>query len=139
MEHANSTSDPKAFYRRYNACCNAHDFAGLGEFVAPDVRVNGEVWGLARYQQGLEAVITAFPDYRWHLDGLLADGDWLAARFTDQGTHLGPFLGVGPTGRIVTTLEFAFYRLERGKITEVWVTADNLGTLRQLGALPDQG
>jgi predicted ester cyclase len=30
------------------------------------------------------------------------------------------------------TQEFAFYRLESGKIVEVWVTADDLATLQQL-------
>lgn len=115
MEHITSKFDPKAFYRRYNACCNAHDLASLEAHVLPDIRVNGDVWGLARYQQGLEAVVAALPDYQWHLDGLLADGDWLAARFTDRGTHWGPFLGVAPTGRTVTTFEFAFYRLDGGR------------------------
>ena len=35
-------------------------------------------------------------------------------------------------GRRVATEEFAFYRVAAGKITEVWVTADNLGLLAQL-------
>lgn len=88
MELVTSDFDPKAFSRRSNACCNAHDVASLDAFVLPDIRVNGEFWGLARYQHGLEAVVMAFPDYQWHLDDLLADGDWLAARFTDRRTHL---------------------------------------------------
>jgi predicted ester cyclase len=41
-------------------------------------------------------------------------------------------LGVPPTGKFVETQEFAFYRLEGGKIVEVWVTADDLATLRRL-------
>lgn len=49
MEHVTSKFDSKAFYRRYNA----HDFASL------------------------EAVVAAFLNYQWHLDSLLADGDWL--------------------------------------------------------------
>jgi predicted ester cyclase len=31
-----------AFYRRYNACCNAHDVDRLGEFVAAHVEIDGE-------------------------------------------------------------------------------------------------
>ncbi len=127
-----SDEDNKALYRRYNARCNAHDFESLGEFVAEDVVVNGEIQGLAGYQEGLAAVASAFPDYRWQIDHLIAEDDWLAAHFADSGTHRGTFLGVPPTGKAIETQEFAFYRLEGGKIVEVWVTADDLATLRQL-------
>jgi steroid delta-isomerase-like uncharacterized protein len=127
-----SDEDNKALYRRYNARCNAHDFESLGEFVAKDVVVNGEIQGLAGYQEGLAAVASAFPDYRWQIDHLIAEDDWLAAHFSDSGTHRGTFLGVPPTGKAIETQEFAFYRLEGGKIVEVWVTADDLATLRQL-------
>jgi predicted ester cyclase len=121
-----------AFYRRYNACCNAHAFDRLHEFVASDVRVNGAEQGLEAYVAGLRAVVAAFPDYRWDLRHLLIDGECIAAHFVDTGTHRGEFLGAPATGRAVTTQEFAVYRVEAGRIAEVWVTADNLGLLEQL-------
>lgn len=124
----------KAVYRRYLARCNAHDFESLGEFVTENVVVNGQPRGLADYQAGLARIITAFPNYHWELSHLLAEGNWLAAHFIDTGTHHGVFLGVNATGEAIVTSEFAFYRLAGGKIVEVWVTADNLGTLKQLGA-----
>jgi predicted ester cyclase len=114
-----------SFYRDYLAACNAHDFDALGAFVAPDVVVNGEPQGLDGYVAGLRAVVAEFPDYRWELRHLLTDGDWLAAHFTDTGTHPS-------TGRPVRTQEFAFYRLAGGRIAEVWVTADNLAVREQI-------
>jgi steroid delta-isomerase-like uncharacterized protein len=121
-----------AFYRRYNACCNAHRFDDLAEFVARDVVVNGTDRGLDAYADGLRAVIRAFGDYRWELRHLVADEPWIAAHFTDTGTHGGSFLGVPATGRSVSTQEFAFYRVRAGRIAEVWVTADDLHLLQQL-------
>jgi predicted ester cyclase len=121
-----------AFYRRYNDVCNAHDFSRLGEFVAEDVHVNGELQGLDGYIAGLQAVVAAFPDYRWDLRHLLVDGSWVAAHFIDAGTHRGAFLGVAATGRSVTTQEFAFYRVDEHRIREVWVTADDLSLREQL-------
>jgi predicted ester cyclase len=121
-----------AFYRRYNACCNEHRFEDLGDFVASDVVVNGTECGLDAYAEGLRAVVRAFPDYRWELRHLLVDEPWIAAHFADTGTHRGPFLGVAATGRSVSTQEFAFYRLDAGRIAEVWVTADDLDLLNQL-------
>ncbi|MDA0140805.1 ester cyclase [Solirubrobacter sp. CPCC 204708] len=63
---------------------------------------------------------------------LVVDEPWIAAHFSDTGTHDGPFLGVPATGRRVSTQEFAFYRVDGDLITEVWVTADNLHLLGQL-------
>ncbi|MFW3171448.1 ester cyclase [Geodermatophilus sp. CPCC 206100] len=119
-------------YRRYNALCNAHRFDDLGEFVAEELEVNGERQGLADYAEGLTAVVRAFPDYRWDLRHLLVDDPWVSAHFVDTGTHRGPWLGVPATGRVVRTQEFSVYRWVDGRIREVWVTADDLGTLRQL-------
>jgi predicted ester cyclase len=113
----------EAFYRRYNAACNAHEFERLGEFVADDVWVNGEQQGLAGYVAGLEDVVARFPDYRWDLQHLLIDGDWLAAHFVDTGTH---------EGRAVTTHELALYRIVGERIVEVFVAADDLSVLEQL-------
>jgi len=35
---------------------------------------------------------------------------------------------------VIRTQEIAFYRVAGGRITDVWVTADDLGTLEQLRA-----
>lgn len=83
-------------------------------------------------KRDLEAVLEAFPDYRWNLQHLLIDGSWLAAHFADTGTHCGAVLGVPATGRAVSMQEFAFYRIAGDRIIEVWATADNLGLLQQL-------
>ena len=63
---------------------------------------------------------------------LFVDPPWLSAHFHDTGTHRGPFLGVPATGRRVRTQEFAVYRVEAGRIAEVWVAADNHALLAQL-------
>jgi predicted ester cyclase len=120
------------FYRRYNAVCNAHDFGRLGDFIAESIRVNGKAQTLDGYKAGLRQVVRAFPDYRWDLRHLLVDGEWLAAHFTDTGTHRDTAFDVPATGRFVRTQEFAFYRVVAGKIVEVWVTADDLDLLTQL-------
>jgi predicted ester cyclase len=125
-------AETAAFYRHYLAACNAHAFDRLQTFVAGDVWVNDRPLGLTAYVAGLRAVVRAFPDYHWELRSLLIEGDSIAAHFTDTGTHLGEFLGVAPTGRTVTTSEFAVYRLARDRIAQVWVTADNLTLLDQL-------
>ncbi len=134
MRWEHSPSDLVRWYREYNEVCNSHRFDLLSQYVHPDVQVNGDVQGLEGYVSGLEAVVAAFPDYRWQLQHVVETGDWLAAHFLDSGHQKGEFLGVPATGRYVQTQEFAFYRVTGGLIAEVWVSADNLRILEQLGA-----
>jgi predicted ester cyclase len=136
MDDTVAAPELEAFYRRYNLLCNEHRFDELGSFVAADVQVNDRTQGLRDYVRGLEAVVRAFPDYRWDLRHLLIQGSVIAAHFVDTGTHEGTFLGVPPTGRSVTTQEFAVYRVAAGRIAQVWVTADNLGLLSRLRGEP---
>jgi predicted ester cyclase len=121
-----------AFYRRYNACCNEHRFVDLAEFVARDVAIDGTERGLDAYAAELRAVVRSFPDYHCELRHLLVDSPWIAARLTDTGTHRGPFLGVPATGRSVAVPEFAFYRVDAGRIAEVWGSAFHVHLLEQL-------
>jgi predicted ester cyclase len=122
----------RAFYRRYNACCNGHRFDDLAQFVARDVVINGTDRGLDAYAENLRAVVRAFPDYRWELRHLLVDPPWIAAHLADTGTHRAPFLGVPATGRSVSTQEFAFYRIDADQINEVWGTAFDVHLLQQI-------
>ena len=121
-----------AFYRRYNRCCNEHRFEDLAEFVARDVAIDGTVRGLDAYAEELRAVIGAFPDFHWELRRLVVDPPWVAAHLTDTGTHRGSFLGVPATGRAVDVPEFAFYRIDAGRIAEVWGSAFGVHLLQQI-------
>ena len=82
----------------------------------------------------------AFPTGRWEIEDIVAEGDLIAARASFTGTHQGEFLGVPPTGRQVTVSAIHICRLADGKIVERWVNSDELGMLRQLGAIatPEQ-
>jgi predicted ester cyclase len=116
----------ETFYRRYLEHCNEHRFDELGDFVDPEVEVNGAPTGLDQYAAGLRSVIEAFPDYHWDLQHLLVDGDWLSAHLIDTGTHTGgPFLDLPPTGRTIRAHEFALYHLTTGKITASWGNLDS--------------
>jgi predicted ester cyclase len=125
-------TDLGAFYRRYNACCNAHRFDDVAEFVARDVVIDGTERGVGAYAEELRAVVRAFPDYRWELRRLVVEAPWIAAQFTDTGTHRGAFLGIEATGRSVAVPEFAFYRVDAGRIAEVWGSAFHVHLLDQL-------
>jgi predicted ester cyclase len=78
----------------------------------------------------------AFPDGCWELDDIVAEGDFVAARASFTGTHMGEFFGIPATGRRVRIGSMYICRFENGKIVERWANSDDLGMLRQLGVIP---
>lgn len=111
-------------YESYLACCNERRFDELGEFVDEHVSGSRSADGRTAYVDGIRALVSAFPDYRWELQDLVVEGGSLAARLTGQGTHTGPFLGIAPTGRRITTQELVVYRFADGRITHCWGDLD---------------
>ena len=109
-----------ALYERYLTRCNEHRFDELGEFVSEQVGGSGDVDGLAGYVDRLKVVSTGFPDYRWELQKVVVEEDMIAARLIGEGTHTGPFGGIPPTGRRISTQELVIYRFAEGKIVQCW-------------------
>jgi len=120
-----SRDELAAFYASYNDICNRHAFAELMDLVGEHLVVNGKVRTAEEYVADLHLVVDAFPDYEWAVQRLVIEDPWISAHFKDSGTHQGPWLGRPPSGERVETDEFAMYRLEDGRIAEIWVTADN--------------
>lgn len=93
--------------------------------------------GLAGHQAIVRLFRAAFPDQWWQIEDLIAEGDRVVARTTMTGTHTGDFFGIPPTGRGVTVSGVHILRIADGRIAEHWGTNDDLGLMRQLGAIPD--
>ena len=81
-------------------------------------------------------LVTAFPDIRFELDDMIAEGDKVAVRFTFRGTHQGVFQGIAPTGKQITYSALEIDRFVGGKFIEAWIVSDTLGMMQQLGAIP---
>ena len=78
-----------------------------------------------------------FPDAVSIIEDLIAEGDMVAARWSSRATHLGEYLGVPPTGNQVEFTGISVYRIEGGRIAESWTEEDELGLMRQIGAVPE--
>src|SRR5262249_6188591 len=68
------------------------------------------------------------------LRGMLPD---LKSRYTATGTDTVGYMGMPPTGKRIRTPAIQIFRLRHGKIVESWAARDDLGTLRQLGHMPE--
>ncbi|MCJ7445362.1 MAG: ester cyclase [Methanotrichaceae archaeon] len=93
--------------------------------------------------QGINDVVTAcraaFEDLNVTVEDMVAEGDTVAARFTARGIHKGPFMGLQPTGKPITMTGIEIFRIENGKIAELWGEANLLGLMQQLGIFPGFG
>lgn len=81
-------------------------------------------------------LFTAFPDFRVTIRDLISEGDQVAKVWTAEGTHQGEIFGIAPSGRQVKFDGITIYRVAEGKVVECTWSADNLGFLQQLGAIP---
>jgi predicted ester cyclase len=86
-------------------------------------------------------VRTAFPDARYTVDAVLADGDLVSGRWTMTGTQTGPLpdFGLAPTGRPVRMHGMEIFRVRDGRLAELWHQESVFSMLAQLGAVPTPG
>ncbi len=84
----------------------------------------------------MEAFLRGFPYLQNEIAFMIAAGDLVAAHQEWRGTHGGEFLGLDPTGKVVTFTSTAVLRIREGTISEAWDEVDMLAVFQQVGALP---
>jgi steroid delta-isomerase-like uncharacterized protein len=113
---------------------DAADDVFAQDYVRHDLRATQAAPGPEGQKQIARAFRAAFPDLQFEVEILIADGDYVAARWTAQGTHMGRWGDVDATGRFVTLSGVNIFRFESGRVTEIWNHRDDLGLQEQLGA-----
>jgi predicted ester cyclase len=91
------------FRRVYEEGLNWGNLAVADELIDPDFLDReahpGGNRGPESFRQLITMLRTAFPDLRFEIEDLIAEGDTVAGRLTMNGTHEGPLMGMSPTGR----------------------------------------
>ncbi len=136
-----SIEENKAVVRRFfEELLSTNNFAVADELLSPDFRFyfagSPVAMDLECYMEFLVARRAAFPDRRFVVEDMIAEGDKVSARFTMRGTHKGELRGIVPSGREVTMTGIDMIRLEEGKMVEDRVEVDQLGMMQQLGVIP---
>jgi steroid delta-isomerase-like uncharacterized protein len=116
-------------------CLTEGDLSVADQLVSPDFTGPG-----GKGPEGFKAMILplrqGFPDLRFMIQEMVAEGSRVVVRWTSQGTHRGMFASTAATGRQVSNEGIGIYRVEDGKIVESWSQVDRLGVLQQIGAVP---
>jgi steroid delta-isomerase-like uncharacterized protein len=139
-----STENNKALARRWlEEVWNQDDLSLIDELIAPNYVLHDPSRPGLRGRTGIRESVamfrTASPDLHFTIEDQIAEGDKVVTRYTIQGTHQGPLLGIAATGKQATLTGIDIYRIAESKIEEAWSNWDTLGMLQQLGAIPMPG
>lgn len=110
------------------------------DVVADDFEFSPHGLDAEEYLDGELAFYDAFPDLTNALDFMFADSNFVAFRWTFQGTHTGGG-GPGPleeyeaTHNEVDVTGINIARIEDGEIAEMWAEWDTLELCSQLGII----
>jgi predicted ester cyclase len=117
----------------------------VDEIVASDVVDHNKIIfaqpeGPGGVAEGIGMLLVAFPDLSATVERLVGEEDYVVAKVRMAGTNTGPYPRVPePTGRHTEWGSMVLFRMEDGKIAELWGVSDRMGMLTQLGILPDIG
>lgn len=126
------------FVRRQVALDNL-DAATLSSDYAEDCVVEspaaGTLQGAYAVDTARRAWFDAFPDLKYRTDRLVIDGDTVVQICTLEGTDIGGFMGLPPSGKTFRVPAVFTYQLKSGKITREQRVYDFTGLLVQIGTL----
>jgi steroid delta-isomerase-like uncharacterized protein len=127
--------------RYFNEVMNQGKLEVIDEIMAPNFAFSiptlpEPIRGPEGMKQFVTGLRTGFPDIHFTVERHIVDGNKAAARWIITGTHLGPFLGVPPSGHKVKDQGIDIFHIANGKIVNIWVNENDLGLLQQMGVIP---
>jgi predicted ester cyclase len=135
-----SIEENKAIVRRYwYELWNEKKGHVMDEIASSDLVLHfpkGQAHQPPSLKKWFETALVAFPNVHFTLHDEIAEGDKVVSRWSYVATNTGEFLGRPATQRQVTDLGIDIFRIQNGKIVEMWVAQDSLGLLHELGVLP---
>ena len=127
----------KNVVRAYVDAFNRGDLEALRELVAEDGEIQG-VFGrgvFARIEPIWRQLIEGY-GMQLTIEGLVAEGNVVAARYTERGTFRARAFGHEPTGRAYELVAMEWFEIENGRIRRRWGARDAAAQARQLGLAP---
>jgi steroid delta-isomerase-like uncharacterized protein len=125
--------------RQLYAAYNAGDWAALDPIIASDVVDHNPAPGQTPGRAGVSRALQAFRSAITGpvvIEQLIASGDQVAGRITQDGRQTGAFFGVPATGKPVHIEAIEIWRIQHGQIVEGWHIENILQLLIQIGAVP---
>ncbi|MBM3845190.1 MAG: ester cyclase [Verrucomicrobia bacterium] len=133
-------TEPGAIVQRYfQEVVNENSAQAAGEILMESVVLHSPP-AVTRlrdaYIRSMSSFHSAFPDLKFTVEDMVSQPGKAVARWTFTGTQKGGFQGQPPSGKAVRITGMSFFRIEKGRIMEIWANMDRLGMMQQLGLIP---
>jgi predicted ester cyclase len=124
----------KAVVRAYVEAFNRGDLPALRSLLAGDAEIQGVMGrGLIDKLEPIWRQLIEGYGMQLKIDGLIAEGNMVAARYIESGTFRAPAFGHEPTGRSYELVAMEWFEIQAGKIKRRWGARDSAALARQLG------
>ncbi len=127
----------KLIVREFFAAVDKNDFDKLDGLLSSDFTLNGagltQPWKKDDVYKDIKRYYTSFPDWKHVIEEMTAEGDKVAVKLIQQGTHKALFEEIAPTGTRVSKTAMHLVTIVNGKVKEWWAIEDDLGLMLQLG------
>jgi len=138
-----SIDENKAIVRRYFEDA-PYNPAACDEIFAEKVRwhamyntANPDFNSTAQLErEAYERHIKVWGTWIEQVEQMIAEGDRVMVHWAGHGRQEREYCGIPPTNREIDFSGIYIFRIEGGKIAEVWNMWDQLGEWQQLGVLP---
>ena len=127
-----------ALFARRQEAYEDLDAAALAADYSDDVTIESPVTGShgkADAERNLRVVLDAFLDLKMRFGPPIIDGSSVALYATAEGTNMGGFMGLPPSGRPFKLATAFFYEVKDGQIVREQRIYDFTGLLVQIGVL----
>ncbi len=127
-----------------NGLFNEGKSAEATAYYSDSLARGGNINGKPAFLAFQEDISRTFPDVRTTILELWADQDWVIAKCSFSGTHIGTatlphhgqvLVGLAPTGKRFSVTHIRMYKIRDGKIVARQAVRDDLGMLQQLGII----
>jgi predicted ester cyclase len=127
----------KEVVRNFFAALDKNNFVVLKELLSDDFALQApglaELWGLDEIIQAVKVHYASFPDWKHGIEDMVAEGEKVAVRLVQNGTHTAPYEGILPTNKKVIMPTQCLFAVVAGKVKEFWVVENYLDFYQQLG------
>jgi predicted ester cyclase len=115
---------------------SAVDDIVAADFVAHEPGDHPGSHGVEAFKDWLRWYRTSFTDPEWTVNDVIAAGDKIVVRYSGNTMYRGGLLDIPSKGQRVLETGVLIYRIEDGKVKEIWSEMSDLQIVQQLGAFP---
>lgn len=116
------------------------NWEAAGEFISDDIVIHmqggAEAKGMEELK-GFDEIYANMNNAEINHYEIVAEGDYVFIRWDIAFDHTSDLMGIPASGnRVSGIFGMDLFRIEDGKIAEMWQNYDQMGFLQQMGALP---